>query len=102
MSSLLSLSIVLLTSFHQAFAANCYGGSGIDPDASSAWQLRDQVCGHNICAGSDAAYGNNHFCSIFLPFANGQAVQIQRSDPTGQFTNWYVQLPSLSKICSTY
>lgn len=93
------LSFVFLAIVNLTFAADCYGGEGIDPNVGSAWQLRDQVCGHNACGNQDTANGNNHFCSIFLPFGNGQAVQMQRSDSSGQFKNCYDATENILTQC---
>jgi len=85
--------ICLLSSLPHILAADCYGGSGVDPDVGNTWILRQQMCGDNVCANSDADRGNNHFCTLYLPYNDGTSqIQLQRNDPSGNFEYWYVFL----------
>ena len=86
---MLLLPLLLLGIAETSFAATCYEGTGKIANIEQAWQLREQVCGQNACAKSDASRGNNHYCSLFKYFNNGQSyVQLERNDPSGNYKNW--------------
>jgi hypothetical protein len=83
------LPLLLLGIAETTFAATCYEGTGKIANIEQAWDLREQICGHNACAKSDAARGNNHYCNQFKYFNSGQSyVQLERNDPTGKYKNW--------------
>jgi hypothetical protein len=67
-------------------AATCYEGQGKAPNIQLAWDLRQQICGsENACSRSDAARGNNHYCTLYRFFNRGVSfIQFERNDPSGQ------------------
>jgi hypothetical protein len=72
-------------------AATCYEGQGKAPNIQLAWDLRQQICGsENACSKSDAARGNNHYCTLYRFFNRGVSfIQFERNDPSGYYKNWY-------------
>jgi hypothetical protein len=86
---MLLLPLFILSMAQISVAATCYEGSGKAANANQAWTLREQICGHNACANSDAARGNNKYCNLFRYYNSGQSyVQIERNDPSGKYKNW--------------
>lgn len=82
--------LFLLGTTKLSLAATCYEGTGKLANVKEAWDLREQVCGRNACARSDAARGNNQYCNMFKYFNKGQSyVQLERNDPSGKYKNWY-------------
>ncbi|KAF2811029.1 uncharacterized protein BDZ99DRAFT_475883 [Mytilinidion resinicola] len=92
--------LYFLSAVPQILAADCFGGEGVDPDVSNAWQLRQQICGNNACDNSDAARGDNHYCSLYTSFNGGRSqVQIQRNDPAGKYGNCWAATEDIIKQC---
>ena len=79
---------LLSASIPSILAADCFNGQGRDPNVDVAWTLRDQICGQGACGFSDQALGSNQYCTLFKPIPGGGYVQMQRFDPSGQFSHW--------------
>lgn len=83
------LQLFLLGMAQISLAATCYEGTGKAANVNQAWALREQICGRNACANSDAALGNNKYCNLFRYYNSGHSyVQIERNDPSGKYKNW--------------
>ncbi|KAH8722452.1 hypothetical protein GQ44DRAFT_828984 [Phaeosphaeriaceae sp. PMI808] len=94
------LPLLLLGVAETSFAATCYEGTGKLANIKQAWDLREQVCGHNACANSDAALGSNHYCNLFKYFNKGQSyVQLERNDPSGKFKNCWDAFENIIQQC---
>ncbi|KAH7402394.1 hypothetical protein DE146DRAFT_631618 [Phaeosphaeria sp. MPI-PUGE-AT-0046c] len=94
------LPLVLLSISAKSLAATCYEGTGQIANIQEAWDLREQVCGHNACKNSDAARGNNHYCNVFRFYNSGTAyVQLERNDPSGQYKNCWDAFENILQQC---
>jgi hypothetical protein len=102
MVTILLALIGLIVSTPMVLAADCFGGQGQSKYASYAWKLRAQICGSNACAQSDSINGNNQFCTLSIPADDGATIELQRGDPSGQYTNWYVPTLTSGRVVLIY
>lgn len=86
-----------MVSIPTILAADCFGGQGQSKYVQYAWKAREQMCGSG-CARSD---GSN-YCSLSIQADDGATIELQRSDPSGQYKYWQVLFSASVRVVLMY